>query len=124
MPVRNVAINGTVTVNSGANTNLIDPIGVTYRKLASIDRPSLMMLLGPGLSAQYSNEWGWSARIGAPTQNLSQCQRYQEGLYFAFVDGHVELKKTAWVQYELKNYNTSAFFDWNAANPVPLINPN
>ena len=128
-PVRNVAINGAVydiTMGGSLIEHAETPIGVTNRKLASIERPSHLMMLGGGPSAKYgSNHWGNTSIYASETIDWTQCQRYPEGLYFAFVDGHVELKTLAWVQYEYKKTNlySSAFFDWNATNPVPLVHP-
>jgi len=132
LPVRNVAINGAVydiTQGGVVSEQAAKPIGVTNRKLASIERPSQLMMLGGGPSAKYnSNHWGNTSIYASETIDWTQCQRYPEGLYFAFVDGHVELKTLDWVQYEYKynginNMYRSAFFDWNATNPVPLVHP-
>jgi prepilin-type N-terminal cleavage/methylation domain-containing protein/prepilin-type processing-associated H-X9-DG protein len=126
VPQRNVAINGQATYVL-PNSQTVPTQGATDRILASIERPSLLMLVGQGVGAQYSTIWGGCARFGFDA-NLSHSDRYKEGMYFAFVDGHVALKSKAWVQYEYDrvwNAQTgSAFFDWGACNPPPLQNPN
>lgn len=127
LPQRCVAINGATALNASGQS--IDPsmgtaMGVTNRKLGSIERPSQLMLIGPGTSAQFSNVWGLCARFS--NDNFDQVQRYPEGMYFAFVDGHVALKSRAWVEYEIehgRNFGKSAFFDASATNEPPLDNP-
>ena len=122
-PQRNVAINGTTILDE--NGNPMDGTyvqGATARRVATITRPSTLMLVGPGADSQYSTIWGACARFGFDS-DFSHSQRYQEGMYFAFADGHVALKTTEWVQYEYDRRYESAFLDWSGTNPAPLANP-
>lgn len=122
-PQRNVAINGTTILDENGNPEGGTTImGATARHLPAINRPSALMLVGPGADAQYSTIWGSCARFGFDG-DLSHSQRYKEGMYFAFADGHVALKTTPWVQYEYDHRYESAFMDWSANNPTPLVNP-
>lgn len=125
-PQRNVAINGTTLLDAnGIPLGGTQIMGVTARRISTIARPGHLMMVGQGVDANISNIWGACARFGFGSDYFEHCQRYPEGMYFAFADGHVDLRKYNWVKYEFDHRYDSAFFDWNgsALNPEPLANP-
>lgn len=100
------------------------PRGVTNRKLSSIKHPAQLCMIADGGSGEFTNEWGYSARlssIGTPTAPLKWFTRHSKGgklgMNCAMVDGHVEWRSAEWLQNERErdhNHGDSIFFDSKA----------
>jgi prepilin-type N-terminal cleavage/methylation domain-containing protein/prepilin-type processing-associated H-X9-DG protein len=126
-PVRNVALNGT-SFGDEAWTPSYYVMGASNRKLASIQYPSELMLIGPGCAANApgssGTEWGGAARITSydfvVNGLIDWYHRFNNGGSYAFADGHIEYKTKDWVYREaVKDHpsRTSRFFDTSAKNP-------